>query len=156
MALTHRNWIIYGTIHNSNGTVFNNQGRILAYHRFPQKGWYWIAESNIDAYTGRFALHFETSNFQESGSPEVEYPTLQIRVTDYQYRPLWMSSVYTNPPTSKNMGDIIVNGSIASNWNVRGNVYDLKNAPYTTGYVKAFDVRNGNERVLNTCQLNAN
>ena len=156
MALTHRNWIIYGTIHNSNGTVFNNQGRILAYHRFPQKGWYWIAESNIDAYTGRFELHFETSNFQESGSPEVEYPTLQIRVTDYQYRPLWMSSVYTNPPTSKNMGDIIVNGSIASNWNVRGNVYDLKNAPYTTGYVKAFDVRNGNERVLNTCQLNAN
>ncbi|MCQ2063979.1 MAG: neuraminidase-like domain-containing protein [Fibrobacter sp.] len=112
MSLTHRNWYIRGTIHNANGSVFRNQGRILAYHLFPQKGWYWIAEANIDSNTGYFELQFETSFFQESGSPEIEFPTLQIRVTDYNYNTLWFSQVYNTPPTEMYLGDIIVNGDI--------------------------------------------
>ena len=51
-------WFIRGTIHNADGSVFHNQGRILAYHMFPQRGWQWIAESNIDSNTGAFELVF--------------------------------------------------------------------------------------------------
>ncbi len=57
-----RVWHIYGTLHNADGTVFN-RGRILAYHLFPQAGWNYIAESNIDQGTGAFELIFTTSNF---------------------------------------------------------------------------------------------
>ena len=28
-------WYVRGTIHNADGSVFHNQGRILAYHMFP-------------------------------------------------------------------------------------------------------------------------
>lgn len=42
-------WFVRGTIHNADGTAFHNQGRILAYHMFPQGGWQWIAESDINS-----------------------------------------------------------------------------------------------------------
>lgn len=154
MSLTSRNWIIRGTIHNANGSVFKNQGRILAYNLFPKKGWKWIAESDINSYTGYFELHFETTNFQENGSPEVEFPTLQIRVTDYEYNALWISDIYTNPPTQMNVGDIVINNGVNENWNVCGFVRDSNGALYTSGRVKVFDVRNGVERELGSYQLN--
>lgn len=112
MSLTPRIWHIRGTIHNADGSVFRNQGRILAYHRFPQKGWFWFAEANIDSNSGFFELIFQTENFQEIGFPEVDFPTLQIRVTDYNYNTLWFSEVYKMPLTDINLGDIIVSGDI--------------------------------------------
>lgn len=148
-------WFVRGTIHNADGSVFHNQGRILAYHMFPQGGWQRIAESNIDSSTGAFELEFHTDEFQESGSPHVDYPTLQIRVTDYEYNPLWMSCKYTTPPHELYMGDIVVNGDINQNWTVCGNVYYSSKEPFTNGYVKVFDVRNGVEHELKSCQLNA-
>ena len=148
-------WFIRGTIHNADGSVFHNQGRILAYHMFPQRGWQWIAESNIDSNTGAFELVFHKDRFQEVGSPEADYPTLQIRVTDYEYNPLWMSCIYTTPPHELYMGDIVVNGDINENWTVCGNVYYSSKVPFTNGYVKVFDVRNGAPRDLGFCQLNA-
>jgi len=148
-------WYVRGTIHNADGTVFHNQGRILAYHMFPQGGWQWIAESDIDSNTGAFELVFHKDRFQEVGSPEADYPTLQIRVTDYEYNPLWMSCIYTTPPHELYMGDIVVNGDINENWTVCGNVYYSAKKPFTNGYVKVFDVRNGAPRDLGFCQLNA-
>ena len=148
-------WFVRGTIHNADGSVFHNQGRILAYHMFPQRGWQWIAESNIDSNTGAFELVFHKDRFQEVGSPEADYPTLQIRVTDYEYNPLWMSCIYTTPPHELYMGDIVVNGDINENWTVCGNVYYSAKKPFTNGYVKVFDVRNGAPRDLGFCQLNA-
>ncbi|WP_295040576.1 neuraminidase-like domain-containing protein [uncultured Fibrobacter sp.] len=148
-------WFVRGTIHNADGTVFHNQGRILAYHMFPQGGWQWIAESDIDSNTGAFELVFHKDRFQEVGSPEADYPTLQIRVTDYEYNPLWMSCIYTTPPHELYMGDIVVNGDINENWTVCGNVYYSSKVPFTNGYVKVFDVRNGAPRDLGFCQLNA-
>ena len=148
-------WYVRGTIHNADGTVFHNQGRILAYHMFPQGGWQWIAESDIDSNPGAFELVFHKDRFQEVGSPEADYPTLQIRVTDYEYNPLWMSCIYTTPPHELYMGDIVVNGDINENWTVCGNVYYSSKVPFTNGYVKVFDVRNGAPRDLGFCQLNA-
>ena len=148
-------WFVRGTIHNADGTVFHNQGRILAYHMFPQGGWQWIAESDIDSNTGAFELVFHKDRFQEVGSPEADYPTLQIRVTDYEYNPLWVSCIYTTPPHELYMGDIVVNGDINENWTVCGNVYYSAKKPFTNGYVKVFDVRNGAPRDLGFCQLNA-
>ena len=148
-------WYVRGTIHNADGTVFHNQGRILAYHMFPQGGWQWIAESDIDSNTGAFELVFHKDRFQEVGSPEADYPTLQIRVTDYEYNPLWVSCIYTTPPHELYMGDIVVNGDINENWTVCGNVYYSAKKPFTNGYVKVFDVRNGAPRDLGFCQLNA-
>ena len=148
-------WYVRGTIHNADSSVFHNQGRILAYHMFPQRGWQWIAESDINSSTGAFELVFHKDRFQEAGAPEVDYPTLQIRVTDYEYNPLWMSCIYTTPPHELYMGDIVVNGDINENWTVCGNVYYSSKVPFTNGYVKVFDVRNGAPRDLGFCQLNA-
>ncbi|MBR6122463.1 hypothetical protein IKQ19_02460 [Candidatus Saccharibacteria bacterium] len=148
-------WFVRGTIHNADGSVFHNQGRILAYNKFPQRGWQKFAESDINSSTGAFELEFHTDEFQEIGFPHVDYPTLQIRVTDYEYNPLWMSCIYTTPPHELYMGDIVVNGDINENWTVCGNVYYSSKVPFTNGYVKIFDVRNGAPRDLGFCQLNA-
>lgn len=148
-------WYVRGTIHNADGSVFHNQGRILAYHKFPQRGWQKFAESDINSSTGAFEIEFHTDEFQEIGFPHVDCPTLQIRVTDYEYNPLWMSCIYTTPPHELYMGDIVVNGDINENWTVCGNVYYSSKVPFTNGYVKIFDVRNGAPRDLGFCQLNA-
>lgn len=148
-------WFVRGTIHNADGSVFHNQGRILAYHKFPQRGWQKFAESDINSSTGAFEIEFHTDEFQEIGFPHVDCPTLQIRVTDYEYNPLWMSCIYTTPPHELYMGDIVVNGDINENWTVCGNVYYSSKVPFTNGYVKIFDVRNGAPRDLGFCQLNA-
>ena len=154
MTLIQRTWHIRGTIHNADGSVFN-QGRILAYNLFPIAGWRQIAESNIDQSTGAFELIFVTANFQEAGSPEVEFPTLQVRVTDYNYNPFWTSEIYTAPPTEMNLGDIVVGGVISTKWNICGNVVLSGNTPYTSGYVKVFDVRYSTETELGSYKLNA-
>ena len=149
-----RTWHIRGTLHNADGTVFN-RGRILAYHLFPQAGWNYIAESNIDQGTGAFELIFTTSNFQETGSPEIEYPTLQIRVTDYNYNPFWISPIYAAPDVEMQLGDLTVQEAINKYWNVCGNVYYTNGEVFFPGYVKVSDVSWTPERELGTCQLNA-
>ncbi len=153
MSLIQRVWNIQGTLHNVDGSAFN-RGRILAYHLFPSNGWQQIAESYIDPATGAFELIFSTANFQEPDS-ETEFPTLQIRVTDYNYNPFWTSNIYSMPDTEMDLGDIIVESNINSLWNVCGNVCYTKNTPFVNGYVKLFDVRNSQERELGSCQLNS-
>ncbi|MBO7413239.1 MAG: hypothetical protein J6U20_06190, partial [Fibrobacter sp.] len=153
MSLTPRNWFIRGTIHNANNSVFYNQGRILAYHMVPQYGWKQVAESNIDSNTGFFELVLQTSQLQQTGFPEMNYPILQIRVTDYNYNALWISDIFVNPPTEMNSFDITVGRSTDKNWNVCGFVRDSNGSLYTAGNVEVFDV-NGGENKLGSYQLN--
>ena len=145
-------WYVRGTIHNADKSVFHNQGRILAYHLFPQGGWQWIAESDINSSTGAFELVFHKERLQEAGSPEANYPILQIRVTDYTYNALWISDIYVNPPTEINGVNITVDESSKINWNVCGFVRDSNGSLYTAGLVKVFDARN--EAELGSYQLN--
>ena len=145
-------WYVRGTIHNADKSVFHNQGRILAYHMFPQRGWQWIAESDINSSTGAFELVFHKERLQEAGSPEANYPILQIRVTDYTYNALWISDIYVNPPTEINGVNITVDESSKINWNVCGFVRDSNGSLYTAGLVKVFDARN--EAELGSYQLN--
>ena len=154
MSLTPRNWFIRGTVRNSNGSVFHNQGRILAYHLVPQYGWKLVAESNIDSNTGFFELVLQTSQLQQTGFPEMNYPILQIRVTDYNYNALWISDIYVNPPTEINGVNIIVGKSTDKNWNVCGFVRDSNGSLYTAGNVEVFDVSNGGGNKLGSYQLN--
>ena len=135
-------WYVRGTIHNADGSVFYNQGRIMAYHVIPQSGWEWIAEADIDSNTGAFELEFHTSNFQKLDFPPIDLPKLQIRVTDYGNNPLWISDIYTAPTAEMNVGDIVVNGGANEVWNVCGIICDSDNSPYTVGSIKVFDVRN--------------
>lgn len=147
-------WYVRGTIHNADGSVFHNQGRIMAYHVIPQSGWEWVAEADINATTGAFELEFHTSNFQKQNFPPIALPKLQIRVTDYENNPLWISEIYTAPTAEMNIGDIVVNGGANEVWNVCGIICDSNNIPYTAGYVKVFDIRNEDEIELGLCQLN--
>lgn len=147
-------WYVRGTIHNADGSVFYNQGRIMAYHVIPQSGWEWIAEADIDSNTGAFELEFHTSNFQKLDFPPIDLPKLQIRVTDYGNNPLWISDIYTAPTAEMNVGDIVVNGGANEVWNVCGIICDSDNSPYTVGSIKVFDVRNEVENELGSCQLN--
>ena len=147
-------WYVRGTIHNADGSVFYNQGRIMAYHVIPQSGWEWIAEADIDSNTGAFELEFHTSNFQKLDFPPIDLPKLQIRVTDYDNNPLWISDIYTAPTAEMNVGDIVVNGGANEVWNVCGIICDSDNSPYTVGSIKVFDVRNEVENELGSCQLN--
>lgn len=147
-------WYVRGTIHNADGSVFHNQGRIMAYHVIPQSGWEWIAEADIDSNTGAFELEFHTSNFQKLDFPPIDLPKLQIRVTDYDNNPLWISDIYTAPTAEMNVGDIVVDGGANEVWNVCGIICDSDNSPYTVGSIKVFDVRNEVENELGSCQLN--
>ena len=83
----------------------------------------------------------------------MNYPILQVRVTDYNYNALWISDVYVNPPTEKNGFNITVGNGIDKNWNVCGFVRDSNGSLYTAGNVEVFDV-NGGEHKLGSYQLN--
>lgn len=154
MTLGHRNWLIQGELLNADGSVFN-RGRILVYHLFPLSGFRPIAESNINSQTGHFELRFETGNFQEEGSPEINDPIFQIRVTDFNYNLFWTSKIYTNAPIEISLGTIFVDENVNENWTVCGNVYVTSKTPFTNGCVKVFDVRGKKEIELGSCLLNA-
>lgn len=72
-------WTVSGNLNK--GSVAFSEGKVYAYNykngKFRQ-----IAETDISA-DGSFALTFSRWNFQE-GDETLEYPTLQIRVYDYQ------------------------------------------------------------------------
>src|SRR5574344_1155672 len=146
-------WHVYGVLKNSDGSVFNN-GRILAYNMLSNGTWEQIAETNIDSSTGAFTLTFSAWAFQK-GDTSIEYPTLQVRVTDYNYNPLWLSQIYSTPNSELQLDEIIVQGIVGENWIVCGNVYYDSKVPLSSGYVVVYDRKNGTDSELGRCQLNA-
>ena len=85
-------WTICGTL-NKNGVPFS-AGKVytdnLKNGEFQQ-----IAESGISA-DGSFTLHYSSWQFQE-GDTTLEFPTIRIRVEDYQQNTLWTSNLYNEP-----------------------------------------------------------
>lgn len=94
-------WIISGTL-NMNGVPFS-EGKVYADNlnngQFEQ-----IAESGIFA-DGSFTLAYSRGNFQ-NGDESLEFPTIRIRVEDYQGNNLWTSNTYREPSSALKVGAI--------------------------------------------------
>ena len=94
-------WTVSGNL-NKGGVAFS-EGKVYAYN-YKNGEFSQIAESDISA-DGSFTLTFSRWNFQE-GDEALEYPTLQVRVYDYQGNLLWTSGTYNQPDSTLNIGPI--------------------------------------------------
>lgn len=94
-------WTVSGTLNK--GNVAFSEGKVYAYN-YKNGEFSQIAESGISA-DGSFTLTFSRWNFQE-GDEALEYPTLQVRVYDYQGNLLWTSGTYNQPDSTLNIGPI--------------------------------------------------
>ena len=92
-------WTVSGTL-NKNGIPFY-QGKVYA-DNLKNGVFHQIAETGIST-DGSFTLTFSRGNFQD-GDAALEYPTLRIRVDDYQGNNLWLSSIYNEPNSALNIG----------------------------------------------------
>ena len=94
-------WTVSGTL-NKNGVPFS-EGKVYADNlnngEFEQ-----IAESGISA-DGSFTLTYSRGNFQ-NGDESLEFPTIRIRVEDYQGNNLWTSNTYREPSSALKVGAI--------------------------------------------------
>ena len=94
-------WTVSGTL-NKNGVPFS-EGKVYADNlnngQFEQ-----IAESGISA-DGSFTLTYSRGNFQ-NGDESLEFPTIRIRVEDYQGNNLWTSNTYREPSSALKVGAI--------------------------------------------------
>lgn len=94
-------WTISGTL-NKGGISFSD-GKVYADNlnngEFEQ-----IAESGISA-DGSFTLTYSRENFQ-NGDSSLEFPTIRIRVEDFQGNNLWTSNIYREPSFALNVGSI--------------------------------------------------
>ena len=100
-------WTVSGML-NQNGVPFY-AGKVYAYNLkngVPRQ----IAETGI-ASNGFFTLTYSRWDFQQ-GNQSIEYPTLQIRVYDYQGHLLWTSGVYTRPDSNLNIGNVNILDSV--------------------------------------------
>lgn len=94
-------WTISGTLNISGVPFF--EGKIYADNlingEFRQ-----IAESGISS-DGSFTLVYSRANFQ-NGDDSLEYPTIRLRVEDYQQNNLWTSNIYNEPSSALDVGSI--------------------------------------------------
>lgn len=94
-------WTVSGTL-NKNGVPFF-EGKVYADNlnngQFEQ-----IAESGISG-DGSFTLTYSRGNFQ-NGDASLEFPTIRIRVEDYQGNNLWTSNTYREPSSALKVGSI--------------------------------------------------
>lgn len=94
-------WTISGTLNISGVPFF--EGKIYADNlingEFQQ-----IAESGISS-DGSFTLVYSRANFQ-NGDDSLEYPTIRLRVEDYQQNNLWTSNIYNEPSSALDVGSI--------------------------------------------------
>lgn len=103
-------WTVSGTLNK--GNVAFSEGKVYAYN-YKNGEFSQIAESGISA-DGAFTLTFSRWNFQE-GDETLEYPTLQIRVYDYQGNLLWTSGTYNQPDSALNIGAIDILKPVGQN-----------------------------------------
>lgn len=94
-------WIVSGTL-NKNGIPFY-EGKVYA-DNLKNGVFQTIAETGISS-DGSFTLGFSSSQFQ-NGDTTLEYPTLRIRVEDYQQNTLWTSGIYNEPDSALNIGAV--------------------------------------------------
>ena len=107
-------WTICGTL-NKNGVPFS-AGKVYA-DNLKNGEFHQIAETGISA-DGSFTLHYSSWQFQE-GDTTLEFPTIRIRVEDYQQNTLWTSNIYTEPSAALNVGPIDISKNPDQNGNCR-------------------------------------
>lgn len=107
-------WTICGTL-NKNGVPFS-AGKVYA-DNLKNGEFHQIAESGISA-NGSFLLTYSRANFQD-GDANLEFPTIRIRVEDYQQNTLWTSNIYTEPSAALNVGPIDISKNPDQNGNCR-------------------------------------
>lgn len=103
-------WKVSGML-NKNGVPFS-EGKVYA-DNFKNGVFYQIAETGISA-DGSFTLTYSRANFQD-GDAELEYPTIRIRIEDYQGNLLWTSNVYSEPNVNLDVGFIDILKSPSQN-----------------------------------------
>ncbi len=92
-------WTISGIL-KKNGVPFF-EGKVYA-DNLKNADFKQIAESGISS-DGSFSLSFSRWNFQE-GDESIEFPTIRLRVEDYQQNTLWISNIYKEPSAALNVG----------------------------------------------------
>ena len=92
-------WTISGML-KKNGVPFF-EGKVYA-DNLKNADFKQIAESGISS-DGSFSLSFSRWNFQE-GDESIEFPTIRLRVEDYQQNTLWISNIYKEPSAALNVG----------------------------------------------------
>ncbi|SMP58180.1 neuraminidase-like domain-containing protein [Fibrobacter sp. UWB10] len=95
-------WTVSGTL-NKNGVPFF-EGKVYADNLNNNGQFEQIAESGISA-DGSFTLTYSRGNFQ-NGDESLEFPTIRIRVEDYQGNNLWTSNTYREPSSALKVGAI--------------------------------------------------
>lgn len=95
-------WTVSGTL-NKNGVPFF-EGKVYADNLNNNGQFEQIAESGISA-DGSFTLTYSRGNFQ-NGDESLEFPTIRIRVEDYQGNNLWTSNSYREPSSALKVGAI--------------------------------------------------
>lgn len=121
-------WTISGIL-KKNGVPFF-EGKVYA-DNLKNADFKQIAESGISS-DGSFSLSFSRWNFQE-GDESIEFPTIRLRVEDYQQNTLWISNIYKETSAALNVGlidiskhpdqngDCLVFGSVK---NEQGNILE--------------------------------
>lgn len=94
-------WTVSGSL-NKSGTPFS-EGKVYA-DNLNNGVFLQIAESGISA-DGSFTLTYSRGNFQ-NGDDSLEFPTIRIRVEDYQGNTLWISNIYREPSSALKVGSI--------------------------------------------------
>lgn len=107
-------WTVSGTL-NKNDVPFS-AGKVYA-DNLKNGQFHQIAETGISA-DGSFTLHYSSWQFQE-GNTTLEFPTIRIRVEDYQQNTLWTSNIYTEPSAALNVGPIDISKNPDQNGNCR-------------------------------------
>lgn len=107
-------WTVSGTL-NKNGVPFS-AGKVYA-DNLKNGEFQQIAESGISA-NGSFILAFSRANFQ-NGDNSLEFPTIRIRIEDYQQNTLWISNLYNEPSANLNVGSIDISKHPDQNGNCR-------------------------------------
>lgn len=107
-------WTVSGTL-NKNGVPFS-AGKVYA-DNLKNGQFHQIAETGISA-DGSFTLHYSSWQFQE-GDTTLEFPTIRIRVEDYQQNTLWTSNIYNEPSAALNVGPIDISKNPDQNGNCR-------------------------------------
>lgn len=107
-------WTVSGTL-NKNDVPFS-AGKVYA-DNLKNGQFHQIAETGISA-DGSFTLHYSSWQFQE-GDTTLEFPTIRIRVEDYQQNTLWTSNIYNEPSAALNVGPIDISKRPDQNGNCR-------------------------------------
>src|SRR5690554_2431323 len=145
-------WYVNGVFLET-GAPFN-QGLVRAFNKFSDGTETQIAETGLSA-EGEYSLVFSVAAFQD-GDPRIEFPTLKIRLYDYQANVIWESDWYIATDTPFSMATVDISAPQDEFWVVEGRVFYNSSAPLKVGTVIVYDLWNGERYLLAQTSVNTN